>query len=137
MIDAGGDGGQCGVPTDARFWMPGDPAELARAGADFGHGAPDAPAAAELPPDEALPLTWFELSIAAAFVHFADQAVDVAVVDAQLSPVQQRNLEKEWGCKVIDRTGLKEHLAPTRANALGLMASQMKQRALAFASQQS
>jgi hypothetical protein len=32
MIDAGGDGGQCGVPTDARFWMPGDPAELARAG---------------------------------------------------------------------------------------------------------
>ena len=37
----------------------------------------------------------------------------------------------------IDRTGLKEHLAPTRANALGLMASQMKQRALGFASQQS
>jgi GTP-binding protein HflX len=32
--------------------------------------------------------------------------VDVAVVDAQLSPVQQRNLEKAWGCKVIDRTGL-------------------------------
>ena len=34
----------------------------------------------------------------------------------------------------IDRTGLKEHLAPTRANALNLMATQMKQRALAFAS---
>lgn len=33
----------------------------------------------------------------------------------------------------IDRTGLKEHLAPTRANALTLMANQMKQRALAFA----
>ncbi len=32
--------------------------------------------------------------------------VTVAVVDAQLSPVQQRNLEREWGCKVIDRTGL-------------------------------
>ncbi len=30
----------------------------------------------------------------------------------------------------IDRTGLKEHLAPTRANALNLMAIQMKQRAL-------
>lgn len=30
----------------------------------------------------------------------------------------------------IDRTGLKEHLAPTRANALSLMAGQMKQRAL-------
>jgi cysteine desulfuration protein SufE len=34
----------------------------------------------------------------------------------------------------IDRSGLKEHLAPTRANALTLMANQMKQRALAFAS---
>ncbi len=33
----------------------------------------------------------------------------------------------------IERTGLKEHLAPTRANALNLMATQMKQRALAFA----
>ena len=33
----------------------------------------------------------------------------------------------------IDRTGLKEHLAPTRANALNLMAVQMKQRALEFA----
>ncbi|HEY0419801.1 MAG TPA: GTPase HflX, partial [Acetobacteraceae bacterium] len=32
--------------------------------------------------------------------------VDVAVVDAQLSPVQQRNLERAWSCKVIDRTGL-------------------------------
>ena len=33
----------------------------------------------------------------------------------------------------IDKTGLKEHLAPTRANALNLMATQMKQRALEFA----
>lgn len=33
----------------------------------------------------------------------------------------------------IDRTGLKDHLAPTRANALSLMATQMKQRALEFA----
>ncbi len=33
----------------------------------------------------------------------------------------------------VDRSGLKEHLAPTRANALTLMAGQMKQRALAFA----
>jgi GTP-binding protein HflX len=32
--------------------------------------------------------------------------VTVAVVDAALSPVQQRNLEREWSCKVIDRTGL-------------------------------
>jgi len=36
----------------------------------------------------------------------ADQHVTVAVVDAALTPVQQRNLERAWGCKVIDRTGL-------------------------------
>ncbi len=30
----------------------------------------------------------------------------------------------------IDQTGLKEHLAPTRANALGLMAAQMKKCAI-------
>ena len=33
----------------------------------------------------------------------------------------------------IDETGLKEHLAPTRANALNLMATQMKQCALEYA----
>src|SRR3712207_9490517 len=27
-------------------------------------------------------------------------------MDCALSPVQQRNLEKAWGAKVIDRTGL-------------------------------
>jgi GTP-binding protein HflX len=32
--------------------------------------------------------------------------VTVAIVDAQLTPVQQRNLERAWDCKVIDRTGL-------------------------------
>jgi GTP-binding protein HflX len=32
--------------------------------------------------------------------------VTVCIVDAALSPVQQRNLEREWGVKVIDRTGL-------------------------------
>ncbi|MGC6427925.1 MAG: SufE family protein [Akkermansiaceae bacterium] len=30
----------------------------------------------------------------------------------------------------IDQTGLKEHLAPTRANALSLMAAEMKKRAM-------
>ena len=34
------------------------------------------------------------------------EEVTVAIVDAALSPVQQRNLEREWACKVIDRTGL-------------------------------
>ena len=32
--------------------------------------------------------------------------VDVVIVDARLSPGQQRNLEKALGCKVMDRTGL-------------------------------
>ena len=35
-----------------------------------------------------------------------EQDVAVVIIDAQLTPVQQRNLEKAWGCKVIDRTGL-------------------------------
>jgi GTP-binding protein HflX len=41
-------------------------------------------------------------------VHKAveEHGVTLCIVDAALSPVQQRNLEKEWGCKVIDRTGL-------------------------------
>jgi GTPase len=36
----------------------------------------------------------------------ADADVTVAIVDAALTPVQQRNLERAWNCKVIDRTGL-------------------------------
>ncbi len=32
--------------------------------------------------------------------------IDVVVVDDNLSPVQQRNLEKAWQTKVVDRTGL-------------------------------
>ena len=31
---------------------------------------------------------------------------DLVVVDDALSPVQQRNLEKAWECKVVDRSGL-------------------------------
>ena len=35
-----------------------------------------------------------------------DQEIDLVVVDHELSPGQQRNLEKAWKTKVIDRTGL-------------------------------
>ena len=35
-----------------------------------------------------------------------DDAVDLVLVDGAVSPVQQRNLEKEWGVKLLDRTGL-------------------------------
>ena len=32
--------------------------------------------------------------------------IELAIVDAALTPVQQRNLERAWNTKVIDRTGL-------------------------------
>ncbi len=31
---------------------------------------------------------------------------ELVIVNAQLSPIQQRNLEREWDAKVLDRTGL-------------------------------
>jgi GTP-binding protein HflX len=34
------------------------------------------------------------------------EGVDLVIVDHPLTPVQQRNLETEWGVKVLDRTGL-------------------------------
>ena len=55
----------------------------------------------------------------ALFVRVLDGETHDAILTADLS--------------YIDKTGLKEHLAPTRANALNLMATQMKQRALQFA----
>jgi len=36
----------------------------------------------------------------------AERAIELTVVDGTLTPVQQRNLEKELACKVLDRTGL-------------------------------
>src|SRR3978361_1581720 len=36
-------------------------------------------------------------------------------MDCALSPVQQRNLEKAWGAKVLDRTGLILEIFGTRA----------------------
>ena len=36
----------------------------------------------------------------------AEQKIGLVVVDGALSPVQQRNLERRWKAKVIDRTGL-------------------------------
>lgn len=42
--------------------------------------------------------------------------VGLVVVDNALSPVQQRNLEKGWGCKVIDRTALILEIFGARAS---------------------
>ncbi len=38
--------------------------------------------------------------------RLAGAEVDLVLVDGPVSPVQQRNLEKEWGVKLLDRTGL-------------------------------
>src|SRR4051812_9991758 len=38
--------------------------------------------------------------------RIADGEIGVVIVNGTLSPIQQRNLEKEWNCKVIDRTAL-------------------------------
>jgi GTPase len=39
-------------------------------------------------------------------VTIKEHGASLVVVDSHLSPVQQRNLEKAWDCKVIDRTAL-------------------------------
>lgn len=36
----------------------------------------------------------------------ADLDIDLVIIDGSITAVQQRNLEKNWQCKVIDRTGL-------------------------------
>ncbi len=35
-----------------------------------------------------------------------EKDIDLAIIDGSITAVQQRNLEKAWQCKVIDRTGL-------------------------------
>ncbi|NGQ90813.1 GTPase HflX [Rhodobacter sp. HX-7-19] len=38
--------------------------------------------------------------------RFAADDIALVLVDGPVTPVQQRNLEKEWGVKLLDRTGL-------------------------------
>jgi GTP-binding protein HflX len=35
-----------------------------------------------------------------------DNEVGLVIIDSKITPIQQRNLEKAWNCKVIDRTAL-------------------------------
>ncbi|MGA1634057.1 MAG: GTPase HflX [Gemmobacter sp.] len=44
--------------------------------------------------------------IATLKTRFADERVGLVLIDGPVSPVQQRNLEKEWNVKLLDRTGL-------------------------------
>ncbi len=38
--------------------------------------------------------------------RFASEDIELVLVDGPVSPVQQRNLEREWKVKLLDRTGL-------------------------------
>ncbi|MFN4201700.1 MAG: GTPase HflX [Tabrizicola sp.] len=38
--------------------------------------------------------------------RFKADSIDLVIVDGAVSPVQQRNLEREWGVKLLDRTSL-------------------------------
>ncbi len=38
--------------------------------------------------------------------YIEDSDIQLVIVDSKLTPVQQRNLERAWKCKVIDRTAL-------------------------------
>jgi GTP-binding protein HflX len=42
--------------------------------------------------------------------------IELVIMDCPLSPIQQRNLEKEWHCKVIDRAALILEIFGDRAN---------------------
>lgn len=37
---------------------------------------------------------------------FKNHEIDLVIIDGPLTPIQQRNLEKQWNLKVLDRTGL-------------------------------
>ncbi|WP_336279190.1 GTPase HflX [Bartonella sp. CB175] len=53
------------------------------------------------------PATLFGTGKVDTLAHYVyEHHVGLVVVDAFLTPIQQRNLEKLWNCKVIDRTAL-------------------------------
>ncbi|WP_208435762.1 GTPase HflX [Bartonella phoceensis] len=53
------------------------------------------------------PATLFGQGKVDALAHYISEfCIELAIVDYFLTPVQQRNLEKLWNCKVIDRTAL-------------------------------
>ena len=49
--------------------------------------------------------------------RISEYTIDLVVIDYELSPIQQRNLETSWDCKVIDRTGLILEIFRERANS--------------------
>ena len=49
--------------------------------------------------------------------QFLQEKIALVVVDADLSPIQQRNLERAWRVKVLDRTGLILEIFAARARS--------------------
>ena len=39
-------------------------------------------------------------------INFKSQKIELVIINSQISPVQQRNLEKKWQVKILDRTAL-------------------------------
>ncbi|MFA5120626.1 GTPase HflX [Zavarzinia sp.] len=63
--------------------------------------------AIEAPLDKIRPATWLGTGKVEELRHLVDiDQIDVVVMNCALSPVQQRNLERDLKTKVIDRTGL-------------------------------
>ncbi len=64
------------------------------------------------------PATLFGTGVVERYAELiAAQAIDVVIVNAPLSPVQQRNLETAWTAKVVDRTGLILEIFGARARS--------------------
>ena len=49
----------------------------------------------------------------------AEEKIAVAVIDFPVTPIQQRNLERAWDCKIVDRTGLILEIFGARAENQG------------------
>ena len=46
---------------------------------------------------------------------FVNEKITLVIVDSNLTAIQQRNLEREWNVKVLDRTGLILEIFGSRA----------------------
>ncbi len=85
-------------------------------------------AAKELPPDERYPLTYFEFLIAAAFLHFAREKVDVGVIEVGMGGrLDATNVVSPIVTSIVtvglDHT---EHLGPDHASIAGEKAGIVK-----------
>jgi cysteine desulfuration protein SufE len=83
---------------------------------------------------------WLDATFADGKVHYfadSDSLITKGMIALFVSVLDQQSPDDilQADMSFIEKTGLKEHLAPTRANALSLMATQMKQRALLFSQQ--